>query len=122
MAHFLGDTNLVAARFNGGTAHTPLGELLIEDGLAEQGRRGSCSSGPSRSCSRPCNNGHRPPLTARVTAVTYFGHDAIARLSLETGTGPLELIARTRGDLAPRVDAHVTLAFDGAMRTYGEGA
>ena len=67
-------------------------------------------------------NGHRPPLTARVTAVTYFGHDAIARLSLETGIETLELIARTRGDLAPRVDAHVTLAFDGAMRTYDASA
>ena len=50
--------------------------------------------------------------------MTYFGHDAIARLSLETGAETLELIARTRGDLAPDVDAHVTLAFDGAVRTY----
>ena len=63
-------------------------------------------------------NGHRPPLTARVTAVTYFGHDAIARLSLETSAGTLDLIARTRGDQAPPVDAHVTLAFDGTMRAY----
>ena len=117
VAHFLGDTNLVAAHFNGGTAHTPLGELLIEDSSQSKGD-GLVLIRPEQILLTPGNNGHRPPLTARVTAVTYFGHDAIARLSLETGTGPLELIARTRGDLAPRVDAHVTLAFDGAMRTY----
>jgi iron(III) transport system ATP-binding protein len=121
VAHFLGDTNLVAAHFNGGSAHTPLGELLIEDGSQSKGE-GLVLIRPEQILLTPCNNGHRPPLTARVTAVTYFGHDAIARLSLETGNGPLELIARTRGDLAPRVDAHVTLAFDGAMRTYDEGA
>jgi hypothetical protein len=55
-----------------------------------------------------------------VTAVTYFGHDAIARLSLETRAGTLELIARIRGDLAPPVDAHVSLAFDGTMRAYDD--
>jgi iron(III) transport system ATP-binding protein len=37
IAHFLGDTNLVAARFNGGTAHTPLGELPVEPGSQSKG-------------------------------------------------------------------------------------
>ncbi|MDX6630110.1 MAG: iron(III) transport system ATP-binding protein [Gaiellales bacterium] len=117
IAHFLGDTNLVAARFNGGTAHTPLGELLVEPGSQSKGA-GLVLIRPEQILLTPLHNGARPPLTARVTAVTYFGHDAIARLSLQTGTETLELIARTRGDLAPPVDAHVTLAFDGAMRTY----
>jgi iron(III) transport system ATP-binding protein len=120
VAHFMGDTNLVSARFNGGTAHTPLGELPVEPGSQSNGE-GLVLIRPEQIQLTPCLNGHRPPLTAQVKAVTYFGHDAIARLSLETGDGTLELIARTRGDLAPRVDAHVTLAFDGAMRTYDAG-
>jgi iron(III) transport system ATP-binding protein len=121
IAHFLGDTNLVAARFNGGTAHTPLGELPVEPGSQSRGA-GLVLIRPEQILLTATQNGHRPLLTARVTAVTYFGHDAIARLSLETGAETLELIARTRGDLAPRVDAHVTLAFDGAMRTYDRSA
>jgi iron(III) transport system ATP-binding protein len=116
VAHFMGDTNLVAARFAGGSAHTQLGELAVE-GTRPNGD-GLVLIRPEQILLTQTRNGHRPPLTARVTAVTYFGHDAIARVSLETETGTLELIARTRGDLAPPVDAHVTLAFDGAMRTY----
>jgi iron(III) transport system ATP-binding protein len=117
VAHFLGDTNLIAARFNGATASTALGELAVEPGSRGDGS-GLVLIRPEQILLTAARNGARPPLTARVTAVTYFGHDAIARLSLETATGALELIARTRGDLAPRVDAHVTLAFDGPMRTY----
>ena len=35
----------------------------------------------------PLLNGYRPPLTATVTAVRYFGHDAISRVNLETARG-----------------------------------
>jgi iron(III) transport system ATP-binding protein len=118
VAHFMGDTNLVAARFDGGSAHTQLGELPVEGGYRPSGE-GLVLIRPEQILLTQAQNGHRPPLTARVTSVTYFGHDAIARVSLETETGTLELVARTRGDLAPPVDAHVTLAFDGAMRSYG---
>jgi iron(III) transport system ATP-binding protein len=117
VAHFLGDTNLVPARFDGVTAHTPLGDLAIEPGSRGDGH-GLVLIRPEQILLTPRHNGARPPLAARVTSVTYFGHDAIARLHLETGSGTLELIARTRGDLAPPVDADVTLAFDGPMRTY----
>ena len=117
VAHFLGETNLVSARFAGGMAVTSLGELPVEP--REQGNgQGLVLIRPEQIVLTRLVNGHRPPLTARVTAVTYFGHDAIARLSLETCAGTLDLIARTRGDQAPPVDAHVTLAFDGTMRAY----
>ena len=117
VAHFLGETNLVRARFDGGTAVTSLGELPVEPHAQGDGQ-GLVLIRPEQIVLTRLVNGHRPPLTARVTAVTYFGHDAIARLSLETSAGTLDLIARTRGDQAPPVDAHVTLAFDGTMRAY----
>ena len=47
VAHFLGDTNLVRARFNGGTAHTPLGELLVEPARRARAK-GSCSIRPEQ--------------------------------------------------------------------------
>jgi iron(III) transport system ATP-binding protein len=119
VAHFLGDTNLVDARFEGDIASTPLGELPVEPRFQRDGD-GLVLIRPEQILLTRLLNGHRPPLSARVTAVTYFGHDAIARLSLETRTGTLELIARTRGDLAPPVDAHVSLAFDGTMRAYDD--
>ena len=117
VAHFLGATNLISARFDGATAFTPFGELPVEPCQQDDGD-GLILIRPEQILLTPLLNGHRPPLSARVTAVTYFGHDAIARVSLETGNETLELIARTRGDLAPPVDAHVTLAFDGTMRAY----
>jgi iron(III) transport system ATP-binding protein len=117
VAHFLGDTNLVSARLDGGTAFTSLGELPVEPCPRRDGE-GLILIRPEQILLTPLLNGYRPPLTATVTAVRYFGHDAIARLNLETGDGPLELIARTRGDLAPPVDALVELAFDGTMRAY----
>jgi ABC-type Fe3+/spermidine/putrescine transport system ATPase subunit len=119
VAHFLGDTNLVDARFEGDIASTPLGELPVEPRFQRDGD-GLVLIRPEQILLTRLLNGHRPPLSARVTAVTYFGHDAIARLSLETRTGTLELIARTRGDLAPPVDTHVALAFDGTMRAYDD--
>jgi iron(III) transport system ATP-binding protein len=117
VAHFMGDTNLVAARFDGSAALTCLGALRVEPGSHGAGE-GLVLIRPEQILLTPLTNGARPPLTARVTAVTYFGHDAIARLRLETGGETLELIARTRGDLAPAVDALVALAFDGPVRTY----
>jgi iron(III) transport system ATP-binding protein len=117
VAHFLGETNLVSASFEGETASTLLGELPVERRTQGDGE-GMVLIRPEQILLTRLLNGHRPPLSARVTAVTYFGHDAIARLSLETRAGTLELIARTRGDLAPPVDAHVALAFDGTMRAY----
>jgi iron(III) transport system ATP-binding protein len=117
VAHFLGATNLISARFDGATAFTSLGELPVEPCPQDDGD-GLILIRPEQILLTPLLNGHRPPLSARVTAVTYFGHDAIARVSLETGNETLELIARIRGDLAPPVDAHVTLAFDGTMRAY----
>jgi len=55
---------------------------------------------------------------ARVVSVTYFGHDAVARLAVEYEGGEVELTARTRGDLTPSAGAHVTVACDGFVRVY----
>ena len=58
VAHFLGETNLVGARFDGGTgASTSLGELPVEPRAQRRRATASCSSGPSRSCSRVSSTG-----------------------------------------------------------------
>jgi hypothetical protein len=49
--------------------------------------------------------------------VTYFGHDALVRLSLVGSAPPVELVARTSGG-APPLAARVGLAFDGEMPVY----
>jgi hypothetical protein len=42
----------------------------------------------------------------------------VTRLLVDAPEGGIELTSRTRGDLAPAVDARVRVAFDGHVRVY----
>ena len=112
VARFLGSPNLLAARIDGDVATTALGELAIEPGSASPGADARVLIRPEQIV--VAQEGTR----ARVVAVTYFGHDAVARLAVEYEGGEVELTARTRGDLTPPAGTHVTVACDGLVRVY----
>ena len=115
VAHFLGAPNLIAARIDGGTATTALGDLAIES-------PGSIADGEAVVLIRPEQIQLTPARpgngAARVAAVAYFGHDATSRVVLDTASGRMELTARTRGDHTPAPSDLVDVTVDGPVRAY----
>lgn len=56
-----------------------------------------------------------PGISARVLDVSYFGHDALVRLTLQDG---LVVTARPPGHAAPRSGEEVRLAVNGPVHTF----
>ena len=115
VAHFLGAPNLIPAHISGGTAITALGDLAIESPSALDNGEAVVLIRPEQIHLTPARPGER---AARVTTVTYFGHDATSRVVVDTPSGALELTARTRGDLTPSLSASVAVTVDGPVRVY----
>jgi iron(III) transport system ATP-binding protein len=81
--------------------------------------RGATGSGPARILLRPeqlllSDNGTGVP--ARVSDVSYFGHDASVRLELVTGG--TEVLARVAGHDRPRPGSVVRLSVAGEALAY----
>jgi iron(III) transport system ATP-binding protein len=118
VARFLGNPNLVAARIGGELASTALGELAIEPSPLAVGSHAVVLIRPEQILLSPLEPSADATVTARVTSVTYYGHDAVACVLVTAPAAGMELVVRTRGDLAPAVDEQVSLSFGGAMRVY----
>jgi len=56
------------------------------------------------------------PSSARVVAVTYYGHDASVRLALNGR--PETVVARVPGHRTPALGDEVRLAVEGAVMAY----
>jgi iron(III) transport system ATP-binding protein len=146
MARFIGDANLVEGVLDGGTVHTALGRLPVEqDGgktpapgpvtvlvRPEQVELGAPGGGPdaagprSRLSMRRPVNGHHPGLvaldtgglTGRVVGYGYHGHDAVVKVQPEQDPGAPLVIVRTLGaaDLPP--GSLVILRAHGPVRAW----
>ncbi len=55
-------------------------------------------------------------VRARVVAVTWYGHDASVRVSLEAGPGDVTM--RVAGHIAPKPGAQVWLSVEGVVMAY----
>jgi iron(III) transport system ATP-binding protein len=118
VARFLGEPNLLAARIQGAFARTVLGRLAVDAGGHAADREAVVLLRPEQVLVSPAGTAGGGELHARVLSVTYFGHDAVTRLLVDAPDGGIELTSRTRGDLAPVVDARVGVTFDGCARVY----
>jgi iron(III) transport system ATP-binding protein len=110
VAGFVGEAVLLPATVCGGYATCELGSLPV---------RGATGSGPARILLRPeqlllSDNGTGVP--ARVSDVSYFGHDASVRLELVTGG--TEVLARVAGHDRPRPGSVVRLSVAGEALAY----
>jgi iron(III) transport system ATP-binding protein len=121
VAQFLGSPNLLAARIHGDVATTALGDLAIEPDSSRPASHARVLIRPEQIVLTPAGQSTGAGRRARVLSVTYFGHDAVARLAVECDDGELELTARTRGDQTPSAGGYVSVAFDGFVRVYGAG-
>jgi iron(III) transport system ATP-binding protein len=115
-ATFVGAAALPTARIDGGVAHCALGPLPVPPGSAQGAARLLIRPEHLQLRTHPAPGG----VPARVTDVTYFGHDASVHLVLEPG-GP-HITARIMGTGPPEPDALVHVVVRGPVTVYSTTA
>jgi iron(III) transport system ATP-binding protein len=109
VARFVGGATALPAQVSGGIASCVLGELTLA---------GACPDGPAEVLVRPeqvrlDGAGSGSGVEARVTEVSFYGHDAACRLDLEP-EGPA-LLARIIGLEAPEIGSLVKVGVSGGV-------
>ncbi len=127
LARFLGAVNVVAAQFEDGVAHTPLGTLELgrapANGDAPVGpapRTGIVMVRPEQLDVRPCEGdggGASAPsgLRGRIEQCRYYGHDALLHVRPDEDGGAELLLARVHGGHALPVGTAVNVAAHGPV-------
>jgi iron(III) transport system ATP-binding protein len=119
MARFIGDANLVEGILDGGTVHTLLGTLPVE-----QGSGLAAATGPVTVLVRPEQvelvvAGAGPGrLPGRVVGYGYHGHDAVIEVQPEQDTGAALVIVRKLGAGRLPPGSPVTLRARGPVRAW----
>jgi iron(III) transport system ATP-binding protein len=114
LAGFLGEANLLPGVVAGGVASTPLGRLVLQDGVTASWPPAAADAVVlvrpeqlevrSRSAA-PAGGG----IQAQVVDRAFFGHDAVLRVLLPVGAWPEPLLVRVTGPGAPPPGAEVLL-------------
>lgn len=111
VAMFVGGATVLPARVTGGLARCALGDLSVPTGEAP---------GDAQVLIRPeqiqVGEGGEDGVEARVSEVSFYGHDAALRLDL-LPTGP-HVVARTMGSAVPSTGAIVRLRVTGSVRLF----
>jgi iron(III) transport system ATP-binding protein len=135
LARFLGEVNLLDARFEGGLARTALGALQLRGAQAEgethaQSREGARAGAPARTGvvmvrpeqlevrAREHSGGDEDVATGlrgRVEQCRYYGHDALLHIRPEGTHGVAVLLARVHGEQALPVGTPVSVAAHGPV-------
>jgi iron(III) transport system ATP-binding protein len=122
LARFLGAANVIAARFEGGTARTALGALELRGDPARNGAAGTGSVmlRPEQIELRAAGEGTGEHAAAggrsgRVEECRYYGHDAMVEVRLEGPEGGERVLARVHGEQAPKVGTRVLVAAHGPV-------
>jgi iron(III) transport system ATP-binding protein len=112
LAQFVGEAVLLPGIVSQGFADSALGRLRLALPMPD---------GPVELMLRPeqirvASQAGPDVAEARVVAVTYYGHDASAILSLASGLG--EIATRMTGHMAPQPGAQVWLSVEGDVMAY----
>jgi iron(III) transport system ATP-binding protein len=117
LARFLGAINVVEARLQDGTAHTPLGALALrsDPGLATIGG-GVVMVRPEQLDVHPRGQATARSLDGRVEQCRYYGHDALLYIRPDEPGGVAEvLVARVHGEQALPIGTPVSVAAHGPV-------
>ncbi|HEX7297612.1 MAG TPA: ABC transporter ATP-binding protein [Solirubrobacteraceae bacterium] len=120
VAAFVGGSVLLPALLDDGVATCALGDVRVAEAEGFHGP-GSIERGrPVQVHIRPeqidvLDARERDGVAAQVVDVSYFGHDADARLLL--GDGQV-VVARVEGSVVPAPGSHVRLVVRGAVRAF----
>jgi spermidine/putrescine transport system ATP-binding protein len=120
VADFIGETNFLAGRVEGGALRLGSGEVLALPGLPGEGSRVTVAVRPEQV--RIVAAGEPGALAATLTDAVYFGTDTHCHLALADGS---EVIARVQsppsGDIGLSPGARVGLRFaEGAVQVLGD--
>jgi len=116
LARFVGEAVLLKGSAAGGKVTCSLGNLPLAFGVA---------AGPVVVLVRPeqirlVPLGSAPLLRARVSKVTFFGHDATVSLVLSDDAGSPQLAARVAGHMTPQPGEEVGLSVEGSVVAFAD--
>jgi len=116
LARFVGEAVLLEGSAADGRVTCSLGNLPLAFGVPD---------GPVAVLVRPeqirlVPIGNAPELRARVSKVTFFGHDATVSLVLSKAVGAPELTARVAGHMTPQLGEEVGLSIQGKVVAFAE--
>jgi iron(III) transport system ATP-binding protein len=121
LARFLGAANLIAARFEGGAARTPLGALELRDGPDALGAAaGAVLLRPEqlqvhRRVEGTLGGIAVEGLAGHVEQCRYYGHDALLHIRPDEPVDANLLLARVHGEQALPPGTPVTVAARGPV-------
>jgi iron(III) transport system ATP-binding protein len=133
LARFLGEVNLLDARFEDGLARTALGALQLrgahaeDDAQAGEGERAGAVARTGVVMVRPeqlevrareedgSGEGVAAGIRGRVEQCRYYGHDALLHIRPEGSDGVAVLLARVHGEQALPVGTPVSVAAHGPV-------
>jgi len=115
LARFVGDAVIVRGHAANGAVRCSLGRLALAPGMP---------SGPVEVLVRPeqirlVPAGEAADARARVSGVTFYGHDASVSLVLRDAPEIPELSARVAGHVCPRLGEEVGLRIEGSVTAFG---
>jgi iron(III) transport system ATP-binding protein len=101
LASFLGVANLLEARFDGETAHTPLGQLqLTADRDRPPGRKHGVVIVRPEQLRVSSGGDDEPGMPGTIEQCRYYGHDALLYIRPLEPPQATALVARVRGEQA----------------------
>jgi iron(III) transport system ATP-binding protein len=114
LARFVGEANLIEGVAGGGLIDTPFGKLAAD---------GDATAGPVTVLVRPEQvevrpDAYGPGEPGRVLAIDFHGHDAVIRVTPDTGGMPSPVVARILGGQAPQPGAAVRLTVRGPVTAW----
>ncbi|MGH7049106.1 MAG: ABC transporter ATP-binding protein [Acetobacteraceae bacterium] len=114
LARFVGEAVLLSGSAANGTVRCSLGRLPLAPGMPD---------GPVEVMIRPeqirlVPSGEFADAHARVSGITYYGHDASVSLVLSGVAESPELLARVAGHMCPRVGEEVGIRVEGAVTAF----
>jgi iron(III) transport system ATP-binding protein len=119
LARFLGAVNVIDARFERGTAHTPLGALRLRGAqTTDSAAAGTVMVRPEQLAVRVCEDGAHAgdaELHGRVEQCRYYGHDALLHIRPERPADAEPLLARVNGEQALAVGTRVAVVARGPV-------
>jgi iron(III) transport system ATP-binding protein len=124
LAGFIGDAIFLDAEISAGVAMCPLGRLALRSTATSLPGRAIVMIRPEQVRWQRLNDQHHETSPAcpqaRVTGLTYHGHDAMVHLVMETGNGhaPVTISLRTPGHHLPHHGEQVRLSVDGPVVAY----